>query len=98
MINFKDINIKFVGRSASSTTATEMQTNILHNKKKYWKRYLNINVRKITVPTLESVTEVTVSRWLKSREKVVVDEPLVELETDKVNVEVPAPSSGVSDL
>ena len=52
---------------------------------------------KIKVPTLgESVTEATVSRWLKSRgEKVVVDEPLVELETDKVNVEVPAPSSGV---
>ena len=35
MINYNDINIKFVGRSASSTTATEMPTNILHNKKKY---------------------------------------------------------------
>ena len=47
---------------------------------------------KITVPTLgESVTEATVSRWLKSKgEKVLVDEPLVELETDKVNVEVPS--------
>ena len=52
---------------------------------------------KITVPTLgESVTEATVSKWLKSRgEKVTVDEPLVELETDKVNVEVPSPTSGV---
>ena len=52
---------------------------------------------KITVPTLgESVTEATVSKWLKSQgEKVVVDEPIVELETDKVNVEVPAPSNGV---
>ena len=52
---------------------------------------------KITVPTLgESVTEATVSRWLKSQgEKVSVDEPLVELETDKVNVEVPSPTSGV---
>ena len=52
---------------------------------------------KITVPTLgESVTEATVSKWLKSQgEKVVADEPLVELETDKVNVEVPAPSNGV---
>ena len=52
---------------------------------------------KITVPTLgESVTEATVSRWLKSRgEKVSADEPLVELETDKVNVEVPSPISGV---
>ena len=52
---------------------------------------------KITVPTLgESVTEATVSKWLKSKgEKVTVDEPLVELETDKVNVEVPSPISGV---
>ena len=52
---------------------------------------------KIVVPALgESVTEATVSRWLKSvGEKVDSDEPLVELETDKVNVEVPSPSSGV---
>ena len=52
---------------------------------------------KITVPTLgESVTEATVSKWLKSQgEKVTADEPLVELETDKVNVEVPSPTSGV---
>ena len=54
---------------------------------------------KITVPTLgESVTEATVSKWLKSKgEKVSADEPLVELETDKVNVEVPSPSNGVLD-
>ena len=52
---------------------------------------------KIKVPTLgESVTEATVSKWLKSQgEKVIADEPIVELETDKVNVEVPAPSNGV---
>ncbi len=52
---------------------------------------------KITVPTLgESVTEATVSKWLKSQgEKVVADEPIVELETDKVNVEVPAPTNGI---
>ncbi len=51
---------------------------------------------KIIVPTLgESVTEATVSKWLKSQgEKVSSDEPVVELETDKVNVEVPSPSSG----
>ena len=51
---------------------------------------------KIVVPTLgESVTEATVSKWLKSQgDKVSADEPLVELETDKVNVEVPAPSNG----
>ena len=54
---------------------------------------------KITVPTLgESVTEATVSKWLKTQgEKVSADEPLVELETDKVNVEVPSPVSGVLD-
>ena len=52
---------------------------------------------KITVPTLgESVTEATVSKWLKSKgEKVIADEPIVELETDKVNVEVPSPINGV---
>ena len=54
-------------------------------------------VEKITVPALgESVTEATVLKWLKAQgEKVSVDEPLVELETDKVNVEVPSPTSGV---
>ena len=52
---------------------------------------------KITVPTLgESVTEATVSKWLKSQgDKVTADEPIVELETDKVNLEVPSPISGV---
>ena len=52
--------------------------------------------QKIIVPTLgESVTEATVAKWLKSQgEKVVSDEPIVELETDKVNVEVPSPSNG----
>ncbi len=53
--------------------------------------------QKIIVPTLgESVTEATVSKWLKSvGEEVDSDEPLVELETDKVNVEVPSPLKGV---
>ena len=51
---------------------------------------------KIIVPTLgESVTEATVSKWLKNQgEKVSADEPIVELETDKVNLEVPSPVSG----
>ena len=50
----------------------------------------------ILVPSLgESVTEATVSKWLKQvGEKVNSDEPLVELETDKVNIEVPSPLSG----
>ncbi|MEQ1711144.1 MAG: biotin/lipoyl-containing protein, partial [Hyphomicrobium sp.] len=51
----------------------------------------------IKVPTLgESVTEATVGQWFKKLgDQVTVDEPLVELETDKVTVEVPAPASGV---
>jgi 2-oxoglutarate dehydrogenase E2 component (dihydrolipoamide succinyltransferase) len=52
---------------------------------------------KIVVPILgESITEATVSKWLKSEgESVEADEPIVELETDKVNLEVPSPVSGV---
>ena len=52
---------------------------------------------KILVPTLgESITEATVSKWLKNEgDKVEADEPIVELETDKVNLEVPSPVSGV---
>jgi len=54
---------------------------------------------KIVVPALgESVTEATVSKWLKSKgDKVNSDEPIVELETDKVNVEVPSPTNGTLD-
>jgi len=50
----------------------------------------------IVVPVLgESITEATVSKWLKQvGETVDTDEPLVELETDKINVEVPSPLSG----
>src|SRR6202034_2103618 len=48
------------------------------------------------VPTLgESVTEATIGRWFKKAgDAVAVDKPLVELETDKVTIEVPAPSAG----
>src|SRR4051794_41636602 len=51
----------------------------------------------IRVPTLgESVTEATVAKWLKQPgDRVERDEPIVELETDKVTVEVPAPQAGV---
>ena len=56
-------------------------------------------MKKILVPVLgESITEATVSKWLKNQgEKVEADEPIVELETDKVNLEVPSPVSGVLD-
>ena len=52
---------------------------------------------KILVPVLgESITEATVSKWLKNEgDKVNADEPIVELETDKVNLEVPSPVSGI---
>jgi 2-oxoglutarate dehydrogenase E2 component (dihydrolipoamide succinyltransferase) len=51
----------------------------------------------IRVPTLgESVSEATIARWLKKAgDAVKVDEPLVELETDKVSLEVPSPMAGV---
>ena len=51
---------------------------------------------KIIVPVLgESITEATVSKWLKNEgDEVKTDEPIVELETDKVNLEVPSPISG----
>ena len=52
---------------------------------------------KILVPILgESITEATVSKWLKNQgESINVDEPIVELETDKVNLEVPSPINGI---
>src|SRR6202035_2970895 len=51
----------------------------------------------IRVPTLgESVTEATIGKWFKHPgDAVAVDEPLVELETDKVTIEVPSPAAGV---
>src|SRR5271166_3563726 len=51
----------------------------------------------IRVPALgESVTEATIGKWFKRPgDAVAVDEPLVELETDKVTIEVPAPAAGV---
>ena len=71
--------------------------------KKNKKENLKINENRkgstmdIIVPTLgESIVEATVSKWLKNEgEYVEVDEPVVELETDKVTLEVPAPISGV---
>ena len=52
---------------------------------------------KILVPVLgESITEASIARWIKNKgESVSADEPIVELETDKVNLEVPSPVNGV---
>jgi|TARA_B110000259_G_C14018295_1_gene402158 2-oxoglutarate dehydrogenase E2 component (dihydrolipoamide succinyltransferase) len=55
----------------------------------------------IKVPSLgESVTEATIARWYKNiGDSVIIDEPLLELETDKVTLEVPAPATGqLSDI
>ncbi|MEU6854585.1 biotin/lipoyl-containing protein, partial [Actinacidiphila alni] len=51
----------------------------------------------VTLPALgESVTEGTVTRWLKAEgERVEADEPLLEVSTDKVDTEIPSPASGV---
>lgn len=56
-----------------------------------------MSIEKIKVPTLgESVTEATIAKWLKKEgEAVAIDEPIVELETDKVTMEVNAPATGV---
>ena len=52
---------------------------------------------KTVVPVLgESITEATVAKWIKSKgDSVEADEAIVELETDKVNLEVPSPSGGI---
>ena len=52
---------------------------------------------KILVPILgESITEATVAKWLKNKgDNVLADEPIIELETDKVNLEVPSPINGI---
>ncbi len=54
-------------------------------------------VTEVKVPALgESVTEATVAKWMKAvGEAVAADEPLVELETDKVTLEINAPAAGV---
>jgi len=54
-------------------------------------------IEKILVPVLgESITEATVAKWLKKAgDRVAVDEAIVELETDKVNLEVPSPIDGI---
>jgi 2-oxoglutarate dehydrogenase E2 component (dihydrolipoamide succinyltransferase) len=57
----------------------------------------NTTSRDVIVPTMgESITEATIAKWLKNKgDAVALDEPLVELETDKVTLEVSAPCAGV---
>jgi 2-oxoglutarate dehydrogenase E2 component (dihydrolipoamide succinyltransferase) len=74
-----------------------MQKDTLHNNRKLLIRFLNKMNEKILVPVLgESITEATVAKWLKKEgDTVEADEAIVELETDKVNLEVPSPIDGV---
>ena len=75
-----------------------MQKDTFRSNKKLLKGYLIDKMsEKILVPALgESITEATVSKWLKAEgDSVDADEPIVELETDKVNLEVPSPVSGI---
>src|SRR5581483_1632336 len=71
----------------------------LRNSRRFWTRRSHRRtdiMAEIRVPTLgESVTEATIGKWFKKPgDAVAVDEPLVELETDKVTIEVPAPAAG----
>src|SRR6185437_5411324 len=69
-----------------------------HDEREVKRTFIMAEIR---VPTLgESVTEATIGKWFKKPgDAVSVDEPLVELETDKVTIEVPAPAAGVlSDI
>src|SRR5271170_4279350 len=74
-------------------------SNAMSRNRRSWSRTL-LRLKRMTaeikVPNLgESVTEATVAKWLKRPgESVAVDEPVVELETDKVTLEVPAPATG----
>ncbi len=79
-------------RSISRSRPRSSPTRSEHNKGV--RAHMSIEIR---VPALgESITEATVGKWFRQTgETVKADEPLVELETDKVTVEVPAPASGV---
>tara|TARA_Y100000590_G_scaffold149546_1_gene171803 strand:- start:3374 stop:4723 length:1350 start_codon:yes stop_codon:yes gene_type:complete len=74
-----------------------MLEGIFLNRKKLLIRFLNKMSEKILVPVLgESITEATVAKWLKNKgEEIKTDEALVELETEKVNLEVPSPIDGI---
>ena len=88
MVNLGDKTIKYVGESILDYCDGKFQQTSCTTKRNIRKHTQRINVKHGS--TLESVTEATVSKWLKSKgDKVIADEPLVELETDKVNVKCP---------
>jgi len=74
-----------------------MQKDIFLSNRRLLVKYLNKMSEKILVPALgESITEATVSKWLKNKgDNIEADESIVELETDKVSLEVPSPIKGV---
>ena len=97
-IGAKHRTMRYAGRPASASTAVGQMSKHLAQLKQFLDEALGVSVMTdIRVPTLgESVTEATVGKWFKQPgDAVAVDEPLVELETDKVTLEVPAPAAGV---
>ena len=94
---------RYAGRPSSAATATGLMSKHMHELKALARRGAWLGGKtepmatEIRVPSLgESVVEATVGQWFKQAgDTVAADEPLVELETDKVTVEVPAPASGV---
>ena len=108
-IDAKHQRVRYTGRPASASPATGMMSKHLQQLAVAARRTRSANRRtqqgkrtrpmatEIRVPTLgESVTEATIGKWFKKAgDTVAVDEPLVELETDKVTVEVPSPAAGV---
>ena len=90
---------RFVGRAEAASPATGLFTSACRGAEPARLRRagrLRAMATEIKVPSLgESITEATVSKWLKRPgEPVAADEPVAELETDKVTLEVPAPAAG----
>ena len=107
-IDAKHQRVRYTGRPASASPATGMMSKHLAQLAGVPRRRARrIDSRQdngqtpmateIRVPTLgESVTEATIGKWFKKAgDAVAADEPLLELETDKVTIEVPSPAAGV---
>ena len=108
-IDAKHQRVRYTGRPASASPATGLMSKHLAQLAGVPRRRArridkprraertDTMATEIRVPTLgESVTEATIGKWFKKvGDAIAADEPLVELETDKVTVEVPAPAAGV---
>ena len=109
-IDAKHQRVRYTGRPASASPATGLMSKHLGAARRLPRRRARriepltngkrtgrqTMATEIRVPTLgESVTEATIGKWFKKvGDAIAADEPMVELETDKVTVEVPAPAAG----